>query len=89
MNFSTPDQDNDRRNKTDKSASCAKLCHGSWWYRDCYHSNLNGRYIHFPEPYGWTANVYGLVTEAIIWAEWPSPIHWLQYTEMKIRPFDV
>ena len=37
--FSTPDQDNDAL-----SYSCAQYWKGAWWYRSCWHSNLNGRY---------------------------------------------
>ncbi len=39
MEFSTIDRNNDKND-----GICAKWCHGAWWYRDCFHSNLNGRY---------------------------------------------
>ncbi len=39
MAFSTMDRNNDAN-----TGICATWCHGAWWYRDCFHSNLNGRY---------------------------------------------
>jgi hypothetical protein len=41
MYFSTYDQDNDIY----VGVRCAELYHGAWWYRSCYHSNLNGGYL--------------------------------------------
>ncbi|XP_078318626.1 uncharacterized protein LOC111102662 [Crassostrea virginica] len=41
MKFSTPDQDNDR----ESGSSCAQRYHGAWWYKYCYESNLNGKYM--------------------------------------------
>ncbi|XP_055528755.1 microfibril-associated glycoprotein 4-like [Wyeomyia smithii] len=40
MKFSTHDRDNDQYNM-----NCAKNYYGAWWYKSCYHSNLNGKYI--------------------------------------------
>jgi len=37
--FSTMDHNNDN-----KGGLCPTWCHGAWWYKDCYLSNLNGRY---------------------------------------------
>ncbi|XP_062597661.1 ficolin-1-like [Saccostrea cucullata] len=39
MKFSTHDQDNDL-----ESRNCAQMFKGAWWYKDCFRSNLNGRY---------------------------------------------
>ena len=38
--FSTYDQDHDSL-----SINCAKTYRGAWWHKNCYHSNLNGRYL--------------------------------------------
>ncbi|XP_065372525.1 ficolin-1-like [Calliphora vicina] len=38
--FSTKDQDHDNH----KSSSCAQDYTGAWWYNECHHSNLNGKY---------------------------------------------
>ena len=39
MNFTTYDRDNDRYRD-----HCFSSHGGGWWYSDCYHFNLNGRY---------------------------------------------
>ncbi|XP_037031495.1 ficolin-2-like [Bradysia coprophila] len=35
--FTTKDKQNDGH-----TSNCAIVCKGAWWYRQCYHSNLNG-----------------------------------------------
>ncbi|KAJ6663379.1 hypothetical protein lerEdw1_009458 [Lerista edwardsae] len=37
--FSTWDSDNDSGTQ-----HCSEVVHGAWWYKNCYHSNLNGGY---------------------------------------------
>ncbi|XP_058446720.1 ficolin-1-like isoform X2 [Malaya genurostris] len=39
--FSAMDQDND----SSSTRHCAIVYHGAWWYRECHHSNLNGKYV--------------------------------------------
>ena len=69
LRFSTRDNDND-----DASAgSCAQVFTGAWWYRSCYYSNLNGRYLNNS-----TMNYQG-----IIWWNWKHTT--LEFSEMKTR----
>ena len=66
--FSTRDNDNDVWYK-----NCAQYFTGAWWYKDCYSSNLNGRYFNTS-----TDNYQG-----IWWSSWKPTT--LQFTEMKTR----
>ena len=69
MQFSTKDDDNDAY-----SSNCAALYKGGWWYRSCYHSNLNGLYLGAGQS-GYTGNVWNI-----------QSYNCLKKTEMKIRP---
>jgi len=40
--FSTIDRDNDMTPTYD----CAQLYHGGWWYKECHHDLMNGKYFH-------------------------------------------
>ncbi|KAG5886932.1 hypothetical protein JTB14_025012 [Gonioctena quinquepunctata] len=46
MKFSTKDVDHDVAGQ-----NCAVTAGGAWWYRDCFHSNLNGQLINIFIPY--------------------------------------
>ena len=72
--WSTPDQDNDKWS----GASCAKYCHGAWWYSKCFRSNLNGRYHRHGSSY----------TRGVTWGDWRRERRFLKRTEMKMRPAD-
>ena len=69
--FSTLDEDYDTDN-----GNCAATYHGGWWYKDCHHSNLNGKYhdgLH-------RANGVG-----VNWSFWKGSYESLKTTEMKFR----
>uniref|UniRef100_A0A182ISG9 Uncharacterized protein n=1 Tax=Anopheles atroparvus TaxID=41427 RepID=A0A182ISG9_ANOAO len=70
--FSTQDQDNDSH-----SANCAAMYHGGWWYKNCYASNLNGKYS--------TGNRFKEV--GIIWHSFKGPFNSMKTTKMLIRPY--
>ena len=36
MKFTTPDNDNDKH-----SSNCAGIHKSGWWYKSCYHNNIN------------------------------------------------
>lgn len=58
------------------SSSCAVQFKGAWWYKSCYHSNLNGVYHH---------GVY-TSTDSIRWHGFLS--HSAKRAEMKMRPIN-
>ena len=66
--FSTWDQEN-------ASYHCSQRFHGAWWYKNCYMSNLNGKYI---DP-----GVYNDIS--MNWG-WVSYGESLKSTRIKIRP---
>jgi len=74
MKFSTKDQDND----VWSGGSCSTYFKGTWWYRDCGPSNLNGHY--------YTGGITSY--DGVFWGHWTS-FYSLKFTEMKIRPFYV
>ena len=66
--FSTKDNDS-------RGENCAATWTGAWWYNNCYHSNLNGRYL---------GNTNGDYT-GIVWQLNFKSIS-LKFSEMKMRP---
>ena len=71
--FSTRDKDQDS-----SSSNCANNKHvkAGWWYKDCWRSNLNGRYL-----IGENTDQGGLA-----WYHWKGYHYSLKNVEMKIRP---
>ena len=66
------DRDNDSN-----SGNCAVKYKGAWWYNNCYHSNLNGLYLH------------GKVNDqGMVWYHWKKNDYSVKRFEMKIRPKD-
>ncbi|XP_076332092.1 techylectin-5B-like isoform X2 [Tachypleus tridentatus] len=70
--FSTVDRDNDKITK-----SCAIEYKCGWWFKDCFHANLNGPYV----PRGETTSSKG-----IIWFHFKGDNESMKKSEMKIRP---
>ncbi|XP_028411120.1 microfibril-associated glycoprotein 4-like [Dendronephthya gigantea] len=70
MAFSTKDSDND----INLERNCAVDCKGAWWYRGCYHANLNG------------FNYYGAHTLFGDGINWGNAQYSLTSTSMKMRP---
>ena len=66
MAFSTKDND--------YSQNCAVMWTGAWWYKSCYDSNLNGKYLGNTRRYG-----------GIGWFHFRDLLS-LKFTEMKLRP---
>lgn len=72
MDFSTYDDDNDKKNR----GNCAVVFKGAWWYKSCHTSNLNGLYSTVP------------VTGAkyMSWIEWKQDHVALKGALMMIKP---
>ena len=69
--FTTRDRDND----VSSGYNCAQFYTGAWWYRSCYHSNLNGHY-------------FNTATDNIVsfnWYHWKKAYISLKFSEMKTR----
>ena len=74
MTFTTKDRDNDQRSGGNCASSSSR---GGWWYKNCYHSALNGRYR------------YGTSWGSIYWhALAHGKQNAMKFTEMKLRPCD-
>ena len=79
MPFSTMDRNNDAN-----AGICATWCHGAWWYKDCFNSNLNGRYYN-KGPYV-TKTGWG---DGVVWRHiHDTNFYSLKSVVMKIRPND-
>ena len=73
MSFSTKDQDNDQK----PGKSCAILYEGAWWYNDCHHSNLNGRYL---------KGNHSSFANGVNWRHWKGRHYSAKRAEMKTKP---
>ena len=70
MTFSTKDRDDDGWS----SNNCAVQYTGAWWYNDCNHSNLNGKYLGDKND-----------ERGARWGHFKGSLS-LKFTEMKVRP---
>ncbi|XP_052870905.1 fibrinogen-like protein A [Anopheles cruzii] len=70
MKFSTYDRDNDIL----EPGNCAVMNEGAWWYKNCYSSNLNGRYKDINKK------------KMINWYAYNNSLEGLSFSRMMIRP---
>ena len=65
------------------TANCAKVSGAGWWYKYCFHANLNGKYLlHTPEDKG----KYVPGANRLTWRRDGSVYHHYTKVQMKIRP---
>ncbi|TMW39969.1 hypothetical protein DOY81_014951, partial [Sarcophaga bullata] len=76
--FTTKDRDNDGN----PNGNCAIDFTAGWWYRNCYQSNLNGKYYEHP------TKVYeaSLYNHGINWNKFHGYKYSLKSVQMLIRP---
>ena len=72
MQFSTKDNDNDK-----KSGNCSKQFKGAWWYRGCHQANLNGLYLN---------GSHSSYAVGVNWSRFRGYYYSLKRTEMKVKP---
>ncbi|XP_078665779.1 fibrinogen-like protein 1 [Branchiostoma floridae x Branchiostoma belcheri] len=76
--FSTVDRDNDVASNLDCSQQSGQ---GGWWYKDCSHSFLNGRYVNLRNC-GNSCRAW----PGVVWYDWRGGDYSLKSVSMKIRP---
>lgn len=78
--FSTRDKDNDQKS----DINCAKHLSGGWWFSNCGHSNLNGKYFVTPPPKQRHQRKQG-----VFWKTWRGRYYPLKTTTMMIAPSEI
>ena len=77
--FTTLDEDNDNYGSSNYGSgnyNCAARFKGAWWYDNCHHSNLNGRYL---------SGHHTSFADGINWFHWKGYNYSLKTTEMKLH----
>ncbi|KAG5275863.1 hypothetical protein AALO_G00125380 [Alosa alosa] len=75
--FSTADRDHDLK----EDANCASQLSGGWWFSNCGHSNLNGRYQSGP-----TLAQRHNRKQVVFWKTWHGRYYPLKTTTIKMAP---
>ncbi len=78
MAFSTPDQDNDMA----AGGSCAKSYKSGWWFKDCYHANLNGLYRTKDAKPAYSGEKF---SEYITWLKWKWQFGTIKTSNMMLK----
>uniref|UniRef100_A0A6P7GDC1 Ficolin-2-like n=1 Tax=Diabrotica virgifera virgifera TaxID=50390 RepID=A0A6P7GDC1_DIAVI len=73
--FTTLDLDQDSKD----DGNCAKLYEAAWWYSNCYHSNLNGKFMTVGVPELYTS-------QGLVWKDSEGNSYILAGSRMLIRP---
>ncbi|XP_077140290.1 ficolin-1-B-like isoform X1 [Ranitomeya variabilis] len=67
----------DKEKREDGLSLCTEYYQGAWWFYNCYHSHLNGRYLK-------GENVNPL--RGVVWINYKGNTYSLKSSEMKFRP---